>query len=196
MAAWKRRHIYKILQSSNISGHSIVFIVRGGKAMAKSLLRTDREIAEIYERHKSTVCRVCFAFMKNATDTEDAVQDTFFQLIKSGTAFESEEHEKAWLIRTASNLCKNTLRNWWRKRESLEDHNLRAGEDIEIDHVFSVVAGLPDKYKAVVYLYYYEGYNSAEISDILKKPPSTIRYYLHEARKILREKLGGDFNEE
>lgn len=74
--------------------------------MSKSLLRTDKEIAEIYKRHSKTVYRVCFAYMKNPADTEDAVQDTFFQLIKSGPAFESEEHEKAWLIRTATNICK------------------------------------------------------------------------------------------
>ena len=72
--------------------------------MSKSLLRTDKEIAEIYKRHSKTVYRVCFAYMKNPADTEDAVQDTFFQLIKSGPAFESEEHEKAWLIRTATNI--------------------------------------------------------------------------------------------
>lgn len=165
--------------------------------MAKSLLRTDREIAEIYERNKKTVYRVCFAYMKNTADTEDAVQDTFFQLIKTGTAFESEGHEKAWLIRTATNICKNVLRHWWRKRENLEDNNnLQGNENFEIDNVFNVVMGLPDKYKTVVYLYYYEGYDSVEISKILNKPQSTIRNHLHEARSVLREKLGGDFNEE
>ena len=165
--------------------------------MTKSLLRTDREIAEIYERHKKTVYRICFAYMKNTADTEDAVQDTFLQLIRTGTAFESEEHEKAWLIRTATNICKNVLRNWWRRRENLEDYeNLQGSGSIEIDNVFSVVMGLPEKYKTVVYLYYYEGYNSIEISKILIKPQSTIRNYLHEARNVLREKLGGDFNEE
>jgi len=165
--------------------------------MAKSLLRTDREITEIYERNKKTVYRVCFAYMKNTADTEDAVSDTFFQLIKAGTLFESEEHEKAWLIRTATNICKNVLRNWWRKRENLEDYDiLQVNGNIEIDNVFSVVMGLPDKYKTVIYLYYYEGYDSVEISKILGKPQSTIRNHLHEARGVLREKLGGDFNEE
>ena len=165
--------------------------------MAKSLLRTDREIAEIYERNKKTVYRVCFAYMKNTADTEDAVQDTFFKLIKSGTAFEGEEHEKAWLIRTATNICKNVLRNWWRRRENLDDYeHLQVSENIEDDDVLSVVMGLPDKYKTVVYLYYYEGYNSVEISRILGKPQSTIRNHLHEARIVLRDKLGGEFNEE
>jgi len=157
----------------------------------------DREIAEIYERHKSTVYRVCFAYMKNAADTEDAVQNAFFQLIKAGKVFEGEEHEKAWLIRTATNLCKNSLRSWWRKRENIDDHeNLQDAENMEVDDVFSAVMGLPDKYKTVVYLYYYEGYNSVEISNILNKPQATIRNHIHEARNILRNKLGGEFNAE
>jgi RNA polymerase sigma-70 factor (ECF subfamily) len=164
--------------------------------MTKSLLRTDKEIAKIFERHRLTVYRVCFAYMKNPADTEDAVQDTFYQLIKTGTPFESEEHEKAWLIRTATNLCKNVLKSWWRKRINLEDHeNIQGNGNIEIDETLSVVMALPDKYKTVVYLYYYEGYTSVDISNILDKPQSTIRNYLHEARSILREKLGSDFNE-
>jgi len=163
--------------------------------MAKSLLRTDDEITELYQRHKNTVYRVCAAYVKNQADTEDAVQSTFFQLIKAGPAFESAEHEKAWLIRTAANICKNMLRSWWRKRERLEDcENLQAGESSETDEVFHVVMGLPDKYKTVVYLYYYEGYDSVQIARILEKPRSTIRNHLHEAREVLREKLGGDFS--
>lgn len=62
--------------------------------MANSLLRTDKEIAEIYERHKKTVYRVCFAYMKNQPDTEDALQDTLYQLIRKRPVFESEEHER------------------------------------------------------------------------------------------------------
>lgn len=164
--------------------------------MVNFLLRTDREIAEIYERHKRTVYRVCFAYMKNTTDTEDAVQDTFYKLIKSGPPFESKEHEKAWLIITATNVCKNVLRNWRHKQENIEDYkNLPGNENVEIDDVFSVVLGLPNKYKTVVYLYYYEGYDSVEIAKILEKPQSTIRNYLSEARRFLRERLGNDFHE-
>jgi len=161
--------------------------------MTKSLLRTDNEIAELYQRHKKTVYRVCFAYMKNPADTEDAVQDTFMRLIDAGPAFQSEEHEKAWLIRTAANVCKNALRGWWRKRERLEDCENLQGSSDAVNDVFSVVLGLPDKYKTVVYLYYYEGYDSVEIAKALGKPQSTIRNYLLEARGILRSKLGGDF---
>ncbi len=165
--------------------------------MATSLLRTDKEIAAIYKRHKDTIYRICFAYMKNVMDTEDIIQNTFYNLIKAGVVFDGAEHEKAWLIRTATNLCKNALRYWWRRRESLEDYeHLHGHSPFEIDDTFNVVMNLPDKYKTVIYLYYYEGYDSVEISKILQKPQSTIRYYLSEARKVLRKKLGGDLNAE
>ena len=160
-------------------------------------MRTDKEIAELYERHRQTVYRVCFAYMKNPADTEDAVQETFFKLIKAGPAFESTEHEKAWLIRTATNVCKNALRHWWRKRENIEDfRDVLPAEESKTDDVIRTVLELPDRYKTAVYLYYYEGYTGAEIAKLLKKPQSTIRNHLHEARLILRERLGDDFDEE
>jgi len=175
----------------------IVLQVKGADEVANSLLRTDKEIAEIYERHRDMTYRICFAYMKNVMDTEDVIQDTFYNLIKSGTAFENAEHEKAWVIRTATNLCKNALRHWWRRRENLDDYdNLQASDVFEIDDTFNAVMELPAKYKTVVYLYYYEGYDSVEISSLLQKPQSTIRYYLAQARKILREKMGGAFSEE
>jgi len=165
--------------------------------MMKPLSRTDKEIAEIYARHIKTIYRVCFAYMKNSADTEDAVQDTFVKLIRYSTVFESEEHEKAWLIRTASNVCKDILKAWWRKRENLEDYeHLHGTGGIVIDDTLKVVMSLPDKYKTVVYLYYYEGYTSVEIAELLHKPQSTIRNYLHEARNVLRQQLGSDFDEE
>lgn len=135
--------------------------------------------------------------MKNTIDTEDTVQNTFMQLIRSDIKFESTEHEKAWLIVAASNICKNQLRHWWQKRTNLEDHeNLRTEQSFEIDETLEAVMALPDKYKSTIYLYYYEGYDSMEIAAMLKKPPSTVRNYLHKGRNLLREKLGGDFDEE
>ena len=165
--------------------------------MSDSLLRTDKEIAEIYIRHSKMLYRICFAYMKNPMDTEDAVQETFFHLVSSGPAFVSAEHEKAWLIRTASNICKNALRHWWRKRENIEDfQDIQSEETVETDEVFQAVMDLPEKYKTVVYLYYYEGYPGAEIAGILNKPQSTIRNSLRDARAFLKERLGDDFHDE
>ncbi len=87
--------------------------------------------------------------------------------------------------------------HWWRKRENIEDFcDIPCLENIETDDVIKTVFELPNRYKTAVYLYYYEGYTSVEIAKLLKKPQSTIRNYLHEARAILRERLGEDFDEE
>ena len=159
------------------------------------LLRTDREIADIYQRHVQSVYRLCFSYMKNPADTEDAVSDTFCRMIQAGAVFESEEHERAWLIRTAGNVCKNSLKHWWRRNEPLEEYaHLPGGMAAEIDGTLEAVMGLPDKYKTAVYLFYYENYTGAEIAAILRKPQSTIRNHLQEARILLKRKLGGEFD--
>ena len=164
--------------------------------MSRSLLRTDKEIEEIYRRQVKTVYRVCYAYMKNPSDTEDALQETFFRLIKSGPAFENETHEKAWLIRTASNVCKNQLTHWWHRRENIEEHPELPAPAPAVDELLAAVLELPDKYKTAVYLFYYEGYSGEEIAGMLKIPPSTLRNRLRVARRLLRERLGESFHEE
>jgi RNA polymerase sigma-70 factor (ECF subfamily) len=156
------------------------------------MLISDVEFAEIYARWFKTVYRVCFAYMKNPHDCEDAAADTFVKLMKRASAFESCEHEKAWLIRAAVNVCKDNLKSWWRKRADLSEA-YEIADSFEIDETLSVVLDLPEKYKTVILLYYYEGYSGDEIAEILKKPPSTVRNHLHEARKVLKEILGEDY---
>jgi RNA polymerase sigma-70 factor (ECF subfamily) len=165
--------------------------------MSRSLIRSEKDITAIYERHVDMVYRVCFSYMKNTADTEDMVQNTFIQMISSEVDYLSEEHEKAWLIVTASNLCKNHLRHWWQKRSNLDDYEqVATTQPFEIDETLAVVLALPDMYKLTIYLYYYEGYTSTEIARLMNKPQSTIRNYLHRGRAILRKKLGGEINEE
>ena len=160
--------------------------------MNKSLLRTDEEneFAEVYYLHVDEIFRLCFTYLKNKADTEDAVQEVFLRLLKYKGTFESEEHRKAWLIVTASNYCKNFLKHWWRKRKDIEDYAEIIGEtNFEIDEMMELILKLPDKYKTVVYLYYYEGYDSVQISKMLHKPGSTVRSYLSSARKMLKDEL-------
>ena len=162
-----------------------------------SLQRTDREITELYQRHVDTVYRVCFSYMKNRADTEDMVQDTFIKLISCNTQFSSQEHEKAWLIVTASNLCKNALKHWWRRNEDLDDYaSVCRSEGIHMDLVLEAILKLPVDYKSAVYMYYYEGYSTPEIAELLKCPQSTIRNRLMRARKLLKNMLGGEFDEQ
>ena len=158
-----------------------------------TLQRTGKEITQIYNRHVDTVYRVCYSFMKNKTDTEDMVQETFLRLLSSGKQFDNERHEKAWLIVTAANLCKDNLKKWWRRVEPLDDYSgLLAAPDGPDLSVKEAILKLPPKYKTVVYLYYYEDYSTAEIAGILGCPQSTVRSHLLRARKQLQALLGGN----
>lgn len=151
------------------------------------MISPQENIEEIYRRHFDMVYRVSFSYLKNPHDTEDAVADVFAKLMKKGAAFRSAEHEKAWLIRTAINTCKDFLKHWWRSRANIDDYeNLQSGDAIYIDETLKAVMELPERYKDALYLYYYEGYATEEIAKMLKKPHSTIRNHLSEARKLLR----------
>ena len=149
---------------------------------------TDHEL--VYRRHVQTVYRVCYAYMRNSAEAEDAVSETFCRMIKSAPDFEGEEHEKAWLIRVAVNVCKNMLKHWWNKREPLDAHGeLTTSAADDDSDVMEHIKRLPDKYKAPVYLYYCEGYKGDEIASILGVPSSTVRNWLREARFLLKNIL-------
>jgi RNA polymerase sigma-70 factor (ECF subfamily) len=160
-----------------------------------AVLNLSLDIENIYKAHVNTVYRVCFTYMKNAPDTEDCVSDTFIKLMKKLPPLENAEHEKAWLIRTAANICKDSLKHSRRKNENLDDYaeKLSTDSSFEVDDVSRAVTELPDKYKSCVYLHYFEGYTSVEIAKMLKKTDSTVRYFLAQARKILKERLGDDY---
>ena len=157
-----------------------------------ALLRTNKAFLDIYNRHADTVYRVCFSFMKNKPEAEDMTQETFLRLLSAGKEFENERHEKAWLIVTASNLCKDTLKKWWRKHENLEDYQDIPTVRSRERSVYEAVLMLKKEYKTVVYLYYYEGYSTAEIASYCHCSESTVRSRLSRARKQLRTILGGD----
>lgn len=150
----------------------------------------EQEFTKVYEEFADDIFRLCYSFMKNQMDAEDAVQETFLKYFHSDKKFESMEHHKAWLIVTASNQCKDLLKQRWRKAKDLDDYKDIVGEEkVMVDEVMELVMKLPEKYKTTVYLYYYEGYDSREIAHLLHKPDSTIRTYLQKARKLLRQEL-------
>lgn len=150
-------------------------------------------LAEAYRRNVDTVYRVCWLYMKNIADTEDAVSDTFVRLMRSAVTFESEEHERAWLIAAARNICKDVIKSPKYKNEPL-DENMLTGE-LLTDETLAAVKELPEKYRTALYLYYYEGYTCGEIADMLGMIKSTVISRLARGRKILKKIIGGDTDE-
>ena len=132
--------------------------------------------------------------LKNHADTEDIFQSVFLKYVTGTTEFESEEHEKAWFIRVTINACKDLLRSFFRSRIVSLDDLLEQPDQVPEDHreVLEAVLALPDKYRDVVYLHYYEGYTAPEIGTILHKNPNTVYTLLTRARDELRKMLGGE----
>ncbi|MUT68354.1 RNA polymerase sigma factor [Paenibacillus sp. NEAU-GSW1] len=160
----------------------------------RSSVCSDDDIAEVYQRHVDTVYRLCFMYLKNASDAEDAVQSVFLKLLKIGKKFADHEHEKAWLIVTAKNYCKDMLKSWWKFRRVRMDHlpELFNSENQEqANELMETLLALPPKYKDVLYLYYYEDYSVKDISAMLNRNESTIQSQLANGRKRLKVRLEG-----
>lgn len=164
-----------------------------------SLLRTDKELAELYQRHADRIYRLCYIYLKHSVDAEDAVQSVFLKLIKSQMIFNDYEHEKAWLTVTARNYCKDVLKNWWKKRrvalDALPEVPSWGGAE-PAGEVLARLLSLPEKYKTVLYLYYFEEYSVREISKLLGHKESTIQTQLSRGRNRLKIDIGGDFIEQ
>lgn len=157
-------------------------------------MRSEWQANRAIDRYADLVRRVCMIHLKNHADTEDIFQTVFLKYVTGTTEFESEEHEKAWFIRATINACKDLLRSFFRSRTVSLDDLLEQPDQVPEDHreVLEAVLALPDKYRDVVYLHYYEGYTAPEIGTILHKNPNTVYTLLTRARDELRKMLGGE----
>lgn len=145
------------------------------------------ELAGLYRRRFGMVYQVCLVLMKNVPDAEDAAQNVFRKVMERGEPFRDPEHEKAWLIVTARNECKNQLKHWWRTRRAAEETlESLAWEDPRDGEVWEQVAALPKPHRLALYLHYYQGYTTGEIAELLGENPSTVRSRLAAARRKLK----------
>jgi RNA polymerase sigma factor (sigma-70 family) len=163
-----------------------------------SLLCTDKELAELYQRHVDQVYRLCYIYLKNPVDAEDAVQSVFLKLIKSQMVFNDQGHEKAWLMVTTRNYCKDILKNWWKTRRVDLDALPEVSSwnsDEPSGKVLAKLLSLPEKYKTILYLYYFEEYSVKVISEMLERKESTIQTQLSRGRERLKIDMGGKYLE-
>lgn len=148
---------------------------------------TDEQFTHIAKRYMDTVFRVAFSYMKSRADADDITQNVLLKLYRYEGDFQSEAHLKNWLIRVTINECKSAVRSLWRQTESLEDYvNSLAMPTQEHTDLLEAVLALPKKYRVAVYLYYYEGYSTAEMAELLSLPEATVRTHLARARAKLR----------
>ncbi|MCC2784487.1 sigma-70 family RNA polymerase sigma factor [Eggerthella lenta] len=146
----------------------------------------------MFNRHAATVYRLCYSFLGSAADAEDATQSVFMKLIDRPRRFNDAEHEKAWLIVCAQNHCRDVLKSAHRTRQTALPEDIADERRARQDETLDAVLALPEKYKTCVYLFYYEGYRTAEIAALTGVPSSTVRSHLSEARALLKTMLGGE----
>lgn len=136
-------------------------------------MRSEWEANRAIDRYADLVRRVCMIHLKNHADTEDIFQTVFLKYVTGTTEFESEEHEKAWFIRVTINACKDLLRSFFRSRIVSLDDLLEQPDQVSEDHreVLEAVLALPDKYRDVVYLHYYEAIRRPKSEPFCIKTP-------------------------
>ena len=156
-------------------------------------MRTD--IGVLVQKYKNALFAAAFSICKNPQDAEDAVQEAFIKYHSTRKEFESEEHIKAWLLRLAINQARDISRSFFRRNSvALEDYmETLAFQSPEDAGLFETVMGLPEKYRVVLHLFYFEDYSVKEIASILSLTESNVKVRLSRARAMLKEILKEDW---
>lgn len=151
-----------------------------------------KKVENAVRLHSERLLKVAYTYTKNMDDAQDMVQEAFCRYMTKAPIFLSQEHEKAWLIRITINLCKSHLSSAAVKGRSDLDENLSTHDSYD-SGLMSAVMELPEKYRLVIHLFYYEGYSVKEIAKIQESTPSSVTTRLQRARELLKTKLGDDY---
>ena len=154
--------------------------------MPSEIKKISPDAERALEIYGNSLYRLCSVMTGSREDAEDAVQDCFLRYMTKAPCFNGEEHEKAWLIKTASNICKDILRK--RKHSSFvsleEIRNLGVSEDNA--QILSLLSELNEKYRIVMHLHYVEGYKADELAALLGISSAAVKKRLQRGREELR----------
>ncbi|MCR5703760.1 MAG: sigma-70 family RNA polymerase sigma factor [Eubacterium sp.] len=152
-----------------------------------------KNYTEIVERYSNNLYKIAISYCKNRYDAEDILQTVFVKLLQADEGFESDEHLKRWLIRVTVNCCKDFCSSFWKRRTMGMDEARNEGEwnfpTSEQSTLYEQVMRLPQKYRLVIHLYYYEEYTVKEIAEILGIKETTVQTQLMRGRKKLESEL-------
>ncbi|MCI8527598.1 MAG: sigma-70 family RNA polymerase sigma factor [Lachnospiraceae bacterium] len=187
----------------------------------------NRELQLKIERYTDMLFKLSYIRLQNRQDAEDVVQEVFYQYLKNSTSFESQEHEKAWLLRVTLNACKKVWRSAWKRHQSdccpkssMQEGYGRLGDIAETGELNSgmaltaavvepeesavrqeekrlllqAVMALPEKYRDVIHLFYYEELSVKEIARITNRGESTVTSQLTRGRELLRKSLKEEYD--
>lgn len=151
---------------------------------------SEQDFNDKYFLYKNTIYSIAFSYVHNTVDADDVVQDVFMKYLNSNEQFKDNDNEKYWLIRVTINTCKSFIKKAWKQKVNLDDDQIihtpdKQNTDISL---FEIVYNLPQIYKEVIILYYYENLSIIDISKTLKISISAVKKRLERARNIIKEK--------
>lgn len=144
---------------------------------------------DILNKYGNNLYRICLVTLKNQADAEDALQDTLVRYLQKAPRFESEEHQKAWLIRVAVNICRDMLRKRRYHQEELENIPVPQADEQQ-QSALDALLTLPEQFRIPMILHYVEGYSVAELTKLLSLTQSAVKMRLSKGRILLREAIG------
>lgn len=141
----------------------------------------------LVDTYADLILRVSYQYLKQTCDAEDICQSVFLKYITHDMRFDSVEHEKAWIIRTTINACKDHVKSsFFRRTVALDDAERIAAPAVPDSWLLDMMKALPEKYRISLYLYYYEEYSAREIGQILDVSEHAVTQYLSRGRRKLR----------
>ena len=152
-------------------------------------------VEEVLHTYSDMIYRLAYARTMNSYDAEDITQNVFLKYMKHADGLLEEEHRKAWLITVTVNEAKSFLTSAWNRKKVAMEENYDAVDErnpfakAEQEDIFAYVGKLPEKYRIIIHLFYYEQLSILEICNILKKKESTVKSQLHRAREILKKSV-------
>lgn len=155
-------------------------------------------VDDTFQKYGDRIFSVAFSICRNRADADDVVQDTLIRYYSVHKDFASELHLKAWLLRVAINRAKDMVSSFWRRNTvGWEDYmDELAFEEPQDSRLFEAVMRLPEKYRIVIHLFYYEDYAIEEIASILRRPGGTVKSQLNRGRKLLKNMLQEEWNDD
>ena len=147
----------------------------------------------LVERESDRLLRLAYSLLNSVPDAQDVCQEVLLKRLEYAGEFEGPEHERAWLVRVTINTCKNLRRSPWRTRTVGLDTVAEQAAPFRPEEggVLEQVQKLPAKYREVLVLYYYLGYDTNEIAAMLELRPETVRVRMNRARQKLKAELEG-----
>ena len=177
--------------------NDILYAIAGASAQKEesiSISLANKKAEMLMDCYGNHILRFAYSYMHNMYDAEEVLQDTMVQYLKKRPVIQDAEKEKAWLLCVASNLCKNKLKyNKIRVADELSDTLVRE-ERQDLSFVWDAVKQLPPRYRAVIHLFYYEGYQTNQIAEVMNRKESTIRSDLRRGRESLKNILKEEYD--